>query len=117
MTGSGEFEIERWKGCTAGLRSIGITSNGGIVGCLSMGNEDHIEGNIRERSLKEIWEDPNAFAYNRKFSKKDLGPNCEGCRYWKKCKGGCASVSLALTGEFHNDPYCFRRIEKEVIEI
>lgn len=105
----------KWDGCTAGIRSIGITSNGGIVGCLSMGNERFIEGNIRERPLKDIWEDPNSFAYNRKFTRKDLGPYCMKCRYGKKCKGGCNSVSISLTDRFHNDPYCFRRIEKEVI--
>jgi len=30
-----------------------------------------------------------------------------------KCKGGCNSVSLALTGRFHNNPYCFHAIEKD----
>ena len=107
----------KWTGCTAGIRSLGITSDGGIVGCLSMGNERYIEGNIRERSLREIWEDPGAFAYNRKFVREDLGPYCRGCRYGKKCKGGCNSVSVSLTGAFHNDPYCFRRIEKDIIGI
>lgn len=107
----------KWGGCTAGIRSIGITSNGGIVGCLSMGNERFIEGNVRERPLREIWEDPGSFSYNRNFRKEDLGPNCKGCRYGKKCKGGCNSVSISLTERFHNDPYCFRRIEKEIIGV
>lgn len=107
----------KWSGCTAGISSLGITSDGGIVGCLSMGNDRFIEGNIRERSLKEIWEDPDAFAYNRKFTKKDLGKYCEKCRYGKKCKGGCNSVSMSLTEEFHNDPYCFRRIEREILNV
>ncbi|MBN1540135.1 MAG: radical SAM protein [Candidatus Thermoplasmatota archaeon] len=107
----------RWSGCTAGITSMGLTSDGGVVGCLSMGNDRFIEGNIRDRSLREIWEDPDAFAYNRKFTKKDLGPNCSGCRYGKRCKGGCNSVSMSLTGRFHNDPYCFRRIERQLLNI
>jgi radical SAM protein with 4Fe4S-binding SPASM domain len=105
----------KFDGCTAGLSSVGITSDGGIVGCLSMGNERFIEGNVRERTLREIWEDTDAFSYNRKFTKKDLGKYCYGCRYGKRCKGGCNSVSYSLTGEFHNDPYCFRRIERDII--
>jgi radical SAM protein with 4Fe4S-binding SPASM domain len=106
-----------WEGCTAGISSIGITSDGGIVGCLSMGNNRFIEGNIREKSLREIWEDPNNFAYNRKFSKEQLGPNCKDCKYGAICKGGCNAMSYTLTGRFHNDPYCFYAIEKNVIGI
>jgi len=102
-----------WNGCTAGISSVGITSNGGVVGCLSMGNDRYIEANVRERSFADIWNDPNSFAYNRHFDESHLGENCRGCKYGSRCGGGCSSVSLALTGRLHNDPYCFRRIEKE----
>jgi radical SAM protein with 4Fe4S-binding SPASM domain len=101
-----------WDGCTAGISTIGLTSDGGVVGCLSMGNDRHIEGNIRERHLKDIWNDERSFPYTRGFSERDLGENCAGCRYGKRCAGGCNSVSLSLTGRFHNDPYCFRAIER-----
>jgi len=102
-----------WDGCQAGISSIGITSDGGIVGCLSMGNDRFIEGNVRDKSLREIWEDPNSFEYNRKFDETKLGPNCRNCKYGLKCRGGCNSMSYTLTGRFHNDPYCFYAIEKE----
>ncbi|MHA1383291.1 MAG: radical SAM protein [Candidatus Helarchaeota archaeon] len=102
-----------WYGCTAGISTIGITSDGGIVGCLSMGNNRFLEGNIRERSLVEIWEDPKSFKYNRKFEKSNLGPNCINCKFGEQCKGGCNSVSHILTNQFHNDPYCFYTIEKK----
>lgn len=102
----------RWSGCTAGISSAGITSDGGVVGCLSMGNDGYIEGNVREKPFSEIWNDPASFAYNRGFDKSQLGENCAGCRHGSKCRGGCNSVSLSLTGRFHNDPYCFRRIER-----
>ena len=107
----------QWSGCTAGIRSMGITSDGGIVGCLSMGNDRFIEGNVRERSLKDIWTDPGSFAYNRRFGRSSLGKNCRDCKHGESCKGGCDSVSYVLTGEFHNDPYCFLRIEKEVLKV
>ncbi len=105
-----------WKGCSAGLSSIGITSNGGIVGCLSMGNNRLIEGNVRKQDLKETWENPDNFAYNRKFDKADLGPNCKDCKYGVKCKGGCNSMSYTITNKIHNNPYCFYAIEKDVIK-
>ncbi len=104
-----------WSGCTAGISTVGITSDGGIVGCLSMGNDRYIEGNVREVHFRDIWTNPDAFAYTRRFKKEDLGENCRGCKHGLKCRGGCNSVSNALTGRFHNDPYCFHKIEEELI--
>lgn len=103
-----------WRGCTAGISSMGITSDGGIVGCLSMGNDRFVEGNVRDRDLKDIWQDPDKFAYNRKFDESMLGSNCQGCKHGKKCKGGCNSVSYSISQQFHNDPYCFCRLEKQI---
>jgi len=108
---------KEWKGCTAGISTIGITSDGGIVGCLSISNKDFIEGNIRKKSLVEIWEDEKSFAYNRHFNRSDLGPNCRDCEYGEVCKGGCNSMSLHFTGQFHNDPYCMRRIEEKILKV
>lgn len=105
-----------WKGCTAGISSIGLTSDGGLAGCLSMGNNRFIEGNIREQSLKEIWNDENKFSYNRKFTKEKLGPNCKDCKYGVKCRGGCNAMSYTITNNFNNDPYCFYNIEKNIIK-
>jgi len=107
----------KWEGCQAGITAIGITSDGNIVGCLSMGNNRFIEGNVRSQSLREIWENPNNFAYNRKFDKTKLGPNCRNCKYGEKCKGGCNSMSYTITKRFHNDPYCFYAIEEKIIKI
>jgi len=103
----------RWNGCQAGMSSIGVTSDGNIVGCLSMGNDRFIEGNVRERSLVDIWNDPSTFAYNRKTEMKKAGPNCATCKHEPECGGGCNSVSYSLTGAFHNNPYCFLAIEQE----
>lgn len=33
-----------------------------------MYDKSFIEGNLRERSLYEIWNDKDAFSYNRKFT-------------------------------------------------
>ena len=54
-----------WKGCVAGLSGVGLTSDGGVLGCLSLvtHGERFLEGNVRRRSLTEIWRDPDSFAY------------------------------------------------------
>ena len=108
---------ENWDGCTAGRSTVGITSNGNVVGCLSMGGDRYIEGNLRQKSFKEIWEDPNAFSYNRKFKIEQIGEQCKDCEYALKCKGGCNSVSLHMSNSLHNSLYCFRRIEEKILEV
>jgi radical SAM protein with 4Fe4S-binding SPASM domain len=102
-----------WQGCQAGTSVLGIQSDGNIKGCLAM-NEDYVEGNIRDISIKELWESPEHFAYNRKFDMLELGSNCLDCEFRFSCRGGCSEMSLMLTGQKHNDPYCFLKIEKKL---
>ena len=99
-----------WKGCWAGRTVLGIQSNGNVKGCLAL-SDDFIEGNVRKRNIIDIWNDPNAFEFNRKFKKQDLGKNCTGCKYGEICKGGCTTRSNILTGKLHNDCHCYYRIE------
>lgn len=99
-----------WEGCYAGKSVLGIQSNGNVKGCLGM-PDYFIEGNIRKRDIKDIWNDPNSFSYNRNFNEKDIGNNCKNCDYLKTCKGGCTASSYSLTGIAHNDPFCFYRYE------
>jgi radical SAM protein with 4Fe4S-binding SPASM domain len=103
-----------WIGCQAGLTALGIQSDGGVKGCLSL-SDNYIEDNIRKRNIKDIWNDPNSFSYNRKFTKEDLHGQCTSCKHWKRCRGGCLTVSEALTGKNHGNPYCLNLIEKEII--
>uniref|UniRef100_A0A831XMH5 Radical SAM protein n=1 Tax=Geobacter metallireducens TaxID=28232 RepID=A0A831XMH5_GEOME len=103
----------QWTGCQAGVSVIGIQSNGNIKGCLSM-DDSTIAGNVRETPVSELWRSAGAFPYSRGFSPDDAGDNCRDCRHLPTCKGGCNEMSLMKTGEFHNDPYCFHRIEQRL---
>jgi radical SAM protein with 4Fe4S-binding SPASM domain len=98
-----------WLGCPAGWCTCGITSDGKVKGCLSMPDE-LVEGDLRKNSLWDIWFNPDAFSYNRKFVQSQLGANCLDCDMKENCKGGCSVSSYAATGAFHNDPYCFYNI-------
>lgn len=99
-----------YLGCYAGTRILGIESNGTIKGCLSM-PEDFVEGNIRDRSLTEIWNDPKSFAYNRNFTKESADGPCRECHYLPMCRGGCTTTSYSQTGSIANNPYCVYQIE------
>lgn len=118
--GCEEFLRERerrqgfWTGCPAGLQVVGITSNGGVLGCLSFPAEPPwLEGNVRERRLPEIWHDPNAFAFQRRFDPAQLGGPCADCRYGPLCRGGCRSSNLGYTGAIGNNPYCLEALSRE----
>lgn len=103
---------EKWQGCQAGVSVVGIRSNGDVIGCLSMNDDRFVEGNIKNKTLFEIWNSSHTFTYNRNFSVSDAGPLCRECRHLSECKGGCNEVSLMKTGMLHNDPFCFYRYEK-----
>lgn len=100
-----------WRGCSAGISACGITSDGKVKGCLSLPDEI-VEGDLRERSLWDIWFDPDAFAYTRGFLRDRLGKNCRDCPKAMECKGGCSVNSYCSTGQFHNDPLCYFKAEE-----
>lgn len=106
-------QVVPWQGCPAGISTIGIQSDGSIRGCLSL-SERFNEGNVRETSLADIWNNPTFSSYSRKVTRTQLGDECSECEYGEVCKGGCSGVSFSLTGDFHRGPYCLKRIEKDI---
>ncbi len=109
-----------WSGCQAGRRAIGIESDGTIKGCLSLqggrdeqtGEDFFAEDNIRRRTLREIWFDPHAFAFNRQQTVDDLTGYCARCRHASQCRGGAKCVASAFTGAVSEDPYCYWRMSQ-----
>lgn len=97
-----------YPGCGAGLSVIGIDSAGNVRGCESMYDERFIEGNLRELSLREIWENPNGFSYNRRFTPKLLTGRCASCAYGKYCAGGCRSYNHFVHHKLYEFPNCAR---------
>ena len=104
--------MQKWTGCNGGISALGIRSDGKITGCLSMQDDIYIEGSIREKSLREIWTDSNAFKYNRRFEISDLGGICAECKYGPICRGGCSERSMTYSGKLHSQPYCLYDMEK-----
>lgn len=93
-------------GCTAGLSSIGIDSVGNVRGCESMYDARFNEGNLREQSLREIWENPDNFAYNRQFTPELLTGKCKECEMGVYCAGGCRSYNYFVHGKLYEAPAC-----------
>lgn len=112
---AGRIRDGTWPGCGAGISSLGIDSLGNVRGCLSMTGCEP-EGNIRERSLAEIWNDPDLFSYNRRFDSENLSEFCRQCDKMLTCKGGCNSQSFSTVGKFQQGIYCWHRTRGKIKE-
>jgi radical SAM protein with 4Fe4S-binding SPASM domain len=105
-------------GCPAGLRVVGIESNGNVKGCLSImagynaRGAGFVEGNVRVDPLADIWHREGAFAYTREFDVADLGGACRECAQAAKCRGGCTAKKVASGGGAEN-PMCVLRAISE----
>ncbi len=101
-----ELRQRPWHGCHAGIRSLGVQSNGNVKGCLSLLEDVFIEGNAMEQPLLELWERPGGFTYNRDFEPEMLEGMCAECRYGYSCRAGCHSTSYSMLGTVNRAPYC-----------
>lgn len=95
-----------FPGCGAGLSVIGIDSVGNVKGCESMYDERFNEGNLRSTTLREIWESPDAFAYNRRFTPSMLTGKCSSCEMGAYCAGGCRSYNYFTHQKLYEYPNC-----------
>ena len=101
-----------WTGCGAGKHVIGILHNGDIVACTSIRDKTLVAGNIREKSLKSIWESPDSFKWNRNFDSSKLKGFCRECRYTERCLGGCSNSRYCINGSFESENrYCAYNVE------
>jgi len=107
---------ERWQGCQAGRFAVGLESDGGIKGCLSIqgwheGATDLARvGTVREAPLAGLWFDPQLFAWNRVFDPATLAGECARCSKARTCRGGATCVTTAVHGKPGDDPYCYLRV-------
>jgi radical SAM protein with 4Fe4S-binding SPASM domain len=96
-----------WRGCLAGKYSIGILHNGDIVACTSIRDKRFVEGNVREKSIKEIWTNPEGFKWSKEMAKSKLKGFCSKCAYGDVCLGGCTNTRLCMEKDMYGENrYC-----------
>ena len=96
-------------GCGGGIITIGIESNGDIKGCSAMATEGFVAGNVRKRTIKDMWDNAPELRMTRDFKVEDLWGFCRSCYYAEVCKGGCIWTASTLLGKRGNNPYCYHR--------
>jgi radical SAM protein with 4Fe4S-binding SPASM domain len=95
--------------CGAGRSTLGIEADGSIKGCPSLPTEAWVGGNIRDHSLKDIWERAEPLRYTRDRTVEDLWGYCRTCYYADECRAGCTWTGFVLFGKAGNNPYCHHR--------
>lgn len=95
--------------CGAGRSTLGIEADGAIKGCPSLPTEAWTGGNIRDASLRDIWERAGELRYTRDRTLDDLWGYCRTCYYADDCRAGCTWTSFVIFGRAGNNPYCHHR--------
>lgn len=105
----GDMACGHHEPCAAGRSAMGIEANGDIKGCPSLPTSDYVGGNIREHSLREIWQRAEELRFTRERKKDELWGHCADCYYAEDCLAGCTWTSHVLFGRRGNNPYCHHR--------
>ena len=82
-------------GCGWGLHRCEIMANGDVTTCapITFTHTSFVAGNLRERSLTELWRDSAYFDGMRAIEQRDFQGVCGKCRYWETCRGSCRAYA------------------------
>lgn len=94
--------------CQAGVLGMGLEADGAVKGCPSLPSRDYVGGNVRDASLRDVWERAEPLRMNRGKSPVLWG-FCASCYYAEACLGGCSWTAHVLFGKRGNNPYCHHR--------
>lgn len=95
--------------CGAGRLTLGIEADGSLKGCPSLPTKDYVGGNVREHTVRDVWERAAALRFTRDRTTDDLWGYCRGCYYADECRGGCSWTAHVVFGRVGNNPFCHHR--------
>jgi radical SAM protein with 4Fe4S-binding SPASM domain len=101
--------LGRKGSCGAGRFVLGVEANGAIKGCPSLPTAAYTGGNVRDDSLRDIWERGDPIRFNRRPRGGELWGRCAVCYYADDCLGGCSWTAHSLFGRRGNNPFCHHR--------
>lgn len=88
------------KHCGVGLEEISIDAKGEVYPCKLLHEPQFRAGNLRERSLKEIWADAPVLLSMVEVNPDNL-PGCQNCTFRYVCGGGCRAHQWSGTGDLY----------------
>ena len=96
--------------CHAGLTSCLIKPNGEVAPCPAFKqNSNYVAENIRNHSLKNIWEFSPMWNQFRLYDYEKLRGPCKSCKHLPLCQGRCHSQRILAFKDIYQgpDPHCF----------
>jgi radical SAM protein with 4Fe4S-binding SPASM domain len=103
--------------CGAAHNSLSIDSDGSVYPCPTSHRTTFRAGNLREQSLREIWENSDILRDWRETTVNTI-PTCSECEWKLLCGGGCRVNAYTEHGEIRApDIYCdaYRKIFENVL--
>ena len=102
--------------CGAGVTMVFIDADGNVYPCTSLDYPSQLGGNIRDKSLKEIFYESDAFKAIRSFDINTVGA-CRDCFLKYICNGGCWIDGYANCGNFAPSVHCetYKKLAEEKI--
>lgn len=97
-------------GCGLGKRGFSVSYEGEVGICSFMTSCKVLPsgGNIREKSIEDIWYESDLLRKGRIYTKQQ----CKECEYYTNpCQGICPAMALYSTGNWEKgDPGCFKHL-------
>jgi radical SAM protein with 4Fe4S-binding SPASM domain len=103
------FRGDRWldarfPACHFGRAFAYVTSEGDLVCCSHLQQGEFNYGNVRDRSLIEIWQESPSLERMRRLTVDDI-PSCSRCSFKYMCRGSCRADALGHSGELNGEPH------------
>jgi pyrroloquinoline quinone biosynthesis protein E len=84
--------------CKAALSTCAITPEGAVIPCPAFKHApDYVAGNIRQESLKSIWEQSDCLEMLRSIDYREI-EGCRTCDRLEVCKGRCLAQRVRQNG-------------------
>lgn len=92
--------------CEAGITRCTILADGTVQPCSYFCTPEFYAGNIREKTLDEIWNESEVL--NKLRNAGTFEDTCQTCEYNTMCRGGCRARAYYMGGNLYGpDPYCW----------
>jgi radical SAM protein with 4Fe4S-binding SPASM domain len=103
---SEQVSMKTHIGCDGGISYCTITANGDVLPCNFFAGAK--AENIRENSLKWIWQNAHFLNYVRSLMISDLDNLCKTCPWIVVCRGSCPAANFAHNDIFQPNCLCWR---------
>ncbi|MDQ7825660.1 MAG: radical SAM protein [Candidatus Eremiobacteraeota bacterium] len=100
--------IYRGFGCVGANLYCFVSARGEVKPC-SFVSGDYFSGNIRQASLRELWQKGPG---HQKFRELAGNENCLNCEFYNSCRGGCRARAIYEGIPDGVDPLCFVQYER-----